>query len=308
MKTAPDILSLIGNTPLLRLNRFAEECHAEIFGKLEFFNPASSVKDRIALAMIEGGETTGRIKKDTVIIEPTSGNTGIGLAMVCAVKGYRLILVMPDNMSIERRNILKSFGAQVELTPASEGMLGSIKKAEELLSRFDSSFMPMQFTNEANPDIHRKTTAEEIWRDTDGKIDIFISGVGTGGTITGVAEALKQKNPRIEAIAVEPAGSAVLSGSKPSPHKIQGIGAGFIPAVLNKNIVDRIITVTDQDAVETAKVLIRHEGIFCGISSGANAWAARQEGLNPGNKGKIIVFMVCDTAERYLSTELFKSE
>jgi len=291
---------------MVRINKFSENCYAEIFGKLEFFNPASSVKDRIALAMIEEGERSGKITKDTVIIEPTSGNTGIGLAMVCAVKAYRLILVMPESMSIERRNIIRGFGAGVELTPASEGMAGAIRKAEELLATYKYSFMPMQFVNEANANIHRKTTALEIWNDTEGKVDMFVSGVGTGGTLTGVAEALKKKNPRIMSIAVEPADSPVLSGGKHSPHKIQGIGAGFVPPVLNRNIIDEIITVTNNDAIESAKCLIRNEGIFCGISSGANAWAARQIGLRPENKGKVIVFMICDTAERYLSTDLFK--
>lgn len=308
MKIAADILKLIGNTPLVRLNKFGEHCHAEIYGKLEFFNPASSVKDRIALAMIEDGERKGKITKDTIIIEPTSGNTGIGLAMVCAVKGYRLILVMPENMSIERQNILKGFGADILLTPASEGMKGAIKKAGELLKDFASAFIPMQFENEANPDIHRKTTAEEIWADTDGKIDIFVSGVGTGGTITGVGDALKQRKTGLHAIAVEPADSPVLSGGNPSPHKIQGIGAGFIPKILNNKIIDEIITVTNSDAIETARTLIREEGILCGISSGANAWVAKQVAMRPENKNKTIVFMVCDTAERYLSTDLYKFE
>lgn len=308
MKIASDILELIGNTPMVRLNKFTTDCCANIYGKLEFFNPASSVKDRIALAMIVDAEKSGKITKDTVIVEPTSGNTGIGLAMVCAVKGYKLILVMPESMSIERRNILKGFCARIVLTPASEGMKGAIKKAEELLKDFESSFMPMQFENPANPDIHRKTTAEEIWRDTEGKIDIFVSGVGTGGTITGVAEVLKKRNPLLHAVAVEPSDSPVISGGNPSPHKIQGIGAGFIPKVLNLEIIDEIITVTNYDAIETAKTLIREEGIFCGISSGANAWAAKKVGMRPENKDKNIVFMVCDTAERYLSTDLFKFE
>lgn len=308
MKPARTILDLIGNTPLVKLNRFAADCYAELYAKLEFFNPASSVKDRIALAMIEEAERSGKITQDTVIIEPTSGNTGIGLAMVCAVKKYKLILTMPESFSIERRNILKGFGATLELTQASLGMKGAIAKAEELCQINRNSFMPMQFANKANPQVHRDTTAEEIWRDTDGKIDIFVSGVGTGGTITGVSEVIKARKPDFKSVAVEPSDSPVLSGGTHSPHKIQGIGAGFIPEILNTKIIDEIITVTNSDAIETAKILIREEGIFCGISSGAIAWAARKIALRPENKGKNIVFMVCDTAERYLSTDLFKFE
>jgi cysteine synthase A len=307
MKIASNILELIGNTPIVKINKLTEECYAEVFAKLEFFNPSSSVKDRIALAMIEDAEKNDKINKDTVIIEPTSGNTGIGLAMVCAVKGYKLILTMPESMSIERRNILKAFGAQLELTPAAKGMKGAIDRAGELSKEYSSSFIPMQFSNPVNPEIHRKTTAEEIWNDTEGKIDILVSGVGTGGTITGVSEIIKKRKPGFKAIAVEPSDSPVLSGGKPSPHKIQGIGAGFIPEVLNLNIIDEIITVTNNDAIETAKRLIKEEGIFCGISSGANAYAALQVAKRKENKGKMIVFMVCDTAERYLTTDLFNS-
>lgn len=306
MNTAASILELIGNTPLVRLNKLGKNSYANIYGKLEFFNPAGSVKDRIALSMIEAGEKEGKITSNTVIVEPTSGNTGIGLAMVCAVKGYKLVLVMPEHMSIERRKIISSFGAEIILTPASEGMKGAINKAEELMAKFEFSFMPMQFANKANPEIHRLTTAEEIWKDTDGKIDFFVSGVGTGGSITGVGEVLKKKNRHIKIVAVEPAASAVLSGEKPSPHKIQGIGAGFIPEILNTKIIDEIIKVSDIDAIETAKKLIREEGIFCGISSGANAFAAKTIGMRTENKNKNIVFIVCDTAERYMSTELFK--
>jgi len=306
MKIASNILELIGNTPIVKINKLTEECYADVFAKLEFFNPSSSVKDRIALAMIEDAEKNNKINKDTVIIEPTSGNTGIGLAMVCAVKGYKLILTMPESMSIERRNILKAFGAQLELTPASKGMKGAIERAGELSIEYSASFIPMQFSNPANPEIHRKTTAEEIWTDTEGKIDILVSGVGTGGTITGVSEIIKSRKSGFKAIAVEPFDSPVLSGGKASPHKIQGIGAGFVPEVLNLNIIDEIITVTNDDAIETAKRLIKEEGIFCGISSGANAYAALQVAKRKENKGKMIVFIVCDTAERYLTTDLFK--
>ena len=266
------------------------------------------MKDRAALSMIEDAEKKNMITKDTVIIEPTSGNTGIGLAMVCAVKGYRLILTMPESMSIERRNILKAFGAQLELTPAVKGMKGAIDRAGELSKEYTSSFIPMQFSNQANPEMHRRTTAEEIWKDTDGMVDILVSGVGTGGTITGVSEIIKSRKPGFKAIAVEPADSPVLSGGNPSPHKIQGIGAGFIPEVLNTKIIDEIITVTNNDAIETAKRLIKEEGIFCGISSGASVYAALQVAKRKENKGKMILCIVCDTAERYLTTDLFKEE
>lgn len=308
MKIAENVLDLIGKTPIIKLNKFSEGCYAGLYGKLEYFNPASSVKDRIAFSMIEEAEHSGKINKDTVIIEPTSGNTGIGLAMVCAVKGYKLILTMPESMSIERRNICKGFGAQIELTPAPKGMKGAIEKAEELLKTHSPSFMPMQFVNIANPQIHRTTTAEEIWSDTDGKVDIFISGVGTGGTITGVSEILKARKPGFNTIAVEPADSPLLSGGTHSPHKIQGIGAGFIPEILNRNIIDEVITVSNQDAIDTARILISEEGILCGISSGAIAWAAKHVAMRSENKDKMIVFMVCDTGERYLSTDLYKFE
>lgn len=300
------IIDLIGNTPMVRLNSMAENCHAEVYAKLEFFNPTSSVKDRIAKAMIEDAEKKGLIGKDSVIVEPTSGNTGIGLAMVCAVKGYRLILTMPESMSEERRKLLIGFGAELVLTPAENGMKGAIEKANKLIAETKNSFMPLQFINPANPEVHRLTTAEEIWKDTNGKIDVFVSGVGTGGTITGVAEVIKKRRPGCKAIAVEPSASPVISGGSPSPHKIQGIGAGFIPDTLNTEIIDEIIIVSDDDAIQTAKQLINKEGLLCGISSGAIAWAALQVAKRPENNGKLIVFMVCDTAERYLSTMLFK--
>lgn len=303
MKT---ILDLIGNTPLIKLNSLTENCYAEVYAKLEFFNPSGSVKDRISKAMIEDAEKKGLIAKDTVIIEPTSGNTGIGLAMVCAVKGYRLILTMPESMSEERRKLLIGFGAELVLTPAEKGMKGAIEKAKELTDETENSFMPLQFSNPANPEVHRQTTAEEIWRDTDGKIDIFVSGVGTGGTITGVSEIIRKRKPEYKAIAVEPSASPVISGGSPSPHKIQGIGAGFIPDTLNTDIIDEIITVSDEDAIQTAKHLIKKEGLLCGISSGAIAYAALKVAQRPENKGKVIVFMVCDTGERYLSTLLYK--
>jgi cysteine synthase len=305
MKVAQNILGLIGNTPLVKINKISGDSGAEIFAKLEFYNPTSSVKDRIAFSMIDDAEKKGKINKDTVIIEPTSGNTGIGLAMVCAVKGYKLILTMPESMSVERRNILKGFGAQLELTPASKGMKGAVERAEELARTFPSAFVPMQFSNPANPEIHRVTTAEELWSDTDGRIDILVSGVGTGGTITGVSEIIRERKKSFKAIAVEPADSPVLSGGKPSPHKIQGIGAGFIPEILKMENIDEIIKVSNEDAISTAKKLMREEGLLCGISSGANAWAALQVAKRKENVGKMIVFLVCDTGERYLSTDLF---
>jgi len=299
-----DITKTIGNTPLVRINRMAKGSLAEVLVKLESFNPLSSVKDRIGVAMIESAEKCGILKKDTVIIEPTSGNTGIALAFVCAAKGYRLILTMPETMSIERRTLLKMLGAELVLTPGSEGMIGAIRRAEELVKQTPNAWMPQQFKNPANPEIHRKTTAEEIWRDTDGKVDIFVGGVGTGGTITGVAEVIKAKKSGFKAIAVEPKASPVLSGGKPGPHKIQGIGAGFIPDVFNIKIIDEIIQVSNEDAFETSRRLAREEGILCGISSGAALWAALEVSKRPENRGKLIVVILPDTGERYLSTPL----
>ena len=305
-KIYTDITKTIGSTPLVRLNRIAHGLPAAILAKLEMKNPLGSVKDRIGLAMIEAAEAKGLINKDTVIIEPTSGNTGIALAFVCAVKKYRLILTMPETMSIERRKLLKHLGAELVLTPGSEGMKGAINKAKEIVSRTRNAYMPDQFGNPANPEIHRKTTAEEIWQDTDGGADFLVAGVGTGGTITGVSEAIKERKPSFKSVAVEPADSPVLSGGKPGPHKIQGIGAGFIPAILNTNIIDEIITVTNDQAFETARALAKIEGILCGISSGAAVRAALQIAGRPENKGKQIVVILPSTGERYLSTDLFK--
>ena len=305
IKIANHIGELIGNTPMVRLNRVTKDAYATVVAKLEFFNPASSVKDRIGWAMIEDAEKKGLITKSTTIIEPTSGNTGIALAFTCAVKGYRLILTMPESMSVERRNILKGFGAEIVLTEAPKGMKGAIAKAEELVASTPDSYMPQQFKNAANPEIHRKTTAEEIWRDTDGKIDILVSGVGTGGSITGISEVIKSRRPQLISIAVEPSASPVLSGGAPAPHKIQGIGAGFVPEILNNAIIDRITQVSNDDAIQTARRLIKEEGILCGISSGAAAWAAIQEAYKEENKGKLIVVILPDTAERYLSTDLY---
>jgi len=305
-KIAKDITELIGNTPLVRLNRIAAGAKAEVVAKLEFFNPGSSVKDRVAVSMIRAAEEAGLIGKDTVIVEPTSGNTGIALAFVCASRGYRLILTMPETMSVERRHILSIFGAELVLTPGAEGMSGAIRKAEQLVAGNKNYFMPQQFKNPANPKIHRETTAEELWRDTDGKIDILVAGVGTGGTITGVAEVIKKKKTRFKAIAVEPAGSPVLSGGKPGPHKIQGIGAGFIPDIMRLDLVDEIIKVTNDDAGVTARRLAKEEGILAGISSGAAVWAALQVARRPENEGKLIVVILPDTGERYISTWLFQ--
>jgi cysteine synthase A len=298
-----DISRTIGHTPLVRLNRVTAGS-AEIYAKIESANPLFSVKDRIGRAMIEAAEADGRLKSGTVIIEPTSGNTGIALAFICAARGYRLILTMPETMSIERRKLLKHLGAELVLTPGPEGMKGAINKARELASTTPGAFMPNQFENPANPEIHRKTTAEEIWHDTDGLVDILVAGVGTGGTITGVAEVIKPRRPSFKAIAVEPDASPVLSGGTPGPHKIQGIGAGFVPAVLNTKIIDEVIRVTNDDAIATAKRLAREEGILCGISSGAAVWAALQVAARPENSGKKIVVIIPDTGERYLSTDL----
>ncbi len=303
-----DITQTIGNTPLVRLNRITEGSVAQVVAKLESFNPLSSVKDRIGVSMIEAGERDGSIKKDTVLIEPTSGNTGIALAFVAAAKGYRLILTMPETMSIERRNLLQMLGAELVLTPGPEGMAGAIWKAEELVKETPNAFMPQQFKNPANPEIHRKTTAEEVWRDTDGKVDILVGGVGTGGTITGVGEVIKPRKPEFKVVAVEPKDSPVLSGGKPGPHKIQGIGAGFFPEVLNTEIIDEIIQVTNDDAFETARRLAKEEGILGGISCGAAAWGALEVAKRSENKGKLIVVILPDTGERYLSTPLLHVE
>jgi cysteine synthase A len=305
-KIAKDITELIGNTPLVRLNKITAGAGAEVVAKLEFFNPCSSIKDRIAVSMIRAAEEAGLIGKDTVIVEPTSGNTGIALAFVCASRGYRLILVMPETMSVERRHILSMLGAELVLTPGNEGMSGAIRKAEKLVAENKNYFMPQQFKNPANPEIHRQTTAEEIWRDTDGKIDILVAGVGTGGTITGVAEVIKKKKPEFKAIAVEPADSPVLSGGKPGSHKIQGIGAGFVPDIVRLDLIDGIVRVTSDDAGMTARRLAREEGILAGISSGAAAWAALEVAMRPENEGKLIVVILPDTGERYISTWLFQ--
>ncbi|AJA49448.1 O-acetylserine sulfhydrylase [Clostridium pasteurianum DSM 525 = ATCC 6013] len=307
-KIAKKLVDLIGNTPLLELSNYNAHkgLEAEVIAKLEYFNPAGSVKDRIGYAMIKDAEEKGLINKDTVIIEPTSGNTGIGLAFVAASKGYRLILAMPETMTLERRNLLKALGAELVLTPGPEGMKGAIKKAEELAKENPNSFIPQQFKNPNNPEIHKKTTAEEIWKDTDGQVDIFIAGVGTGGTVSGVGETLKSKNPNIKIIAVEPYDSPVLSGGKPGPHKIQGIGAGFIPDTFNPKVIDEIFQVKNEEAINTAKELAKNEGLLVGISSGAATFAATQIAKRPENKGKKIVVLLPDTGERYLSTPLFQ--
>ena len=306
MKIYNSIQGTIGRTPLVRLNRIAADVPAEILAKLEFFNPLGSVKDRIASAMIAEAERQRRIGPRSLIVEPTSGNTGIGLAFLCAAKGYRLCLTMPDSMSVERRKLLRHLGAELVLTPGAEGMGGAIAEAEAIVARSDDAYMPNQFENPANPMAHRESTAREIWEDTEGRVDILISGVGTGGTITGVAQVIKAKNPEFKAIAVEPAGSPVLSGGAKGPHKIQGIGAGFIPAVLDRGVIDDVVTVSNEDAFETARRLADREGLLCGISSGAAVWAALQVGTRKQNAGKRIVVILPSTGERYISTPLFQ--
>jgi len=307
-RIAKKLTDLIGNTPLLELENFNREHNtkATIIGKLEYFNPGGSVKDRIGYAMIEDAEKKGLLTKESIIIEPTSGNTGIALAYIAAAKGYRLILTMPETMSIERRNLLKALGAELVLTPGTEGMRGAIKKADELHAAQANSFLPQQFKNPANPEIHRTTTAEEIWRDSDGKVDIFVSGVGTGGTITGIGEVLKKRNPNVKIVAVEPFDSQVIAGGKSGPHKIQGIGAGFVPEILNTTLLDEIIPVSNDDAFATSRKLARTEGLVVGISSGAATWAALQLALREENRGKRIIVILPDTGERYLSTPLFQ--
>lgn len=303
-----DMTQLVGRTPLVRLNRLSKDLPAEVVAKLEFYNPCGSVKDRIALSMIESAMEQGRIDQETVIIEPTSGNTGIGLAFICAVKGLRCVLTMPESMSIERRKLLKGFGAELVLTPAQKGMTGAIEKARELAEELENAFVPMQFDNQANPKAHAETTAHEVWKDTGGKVDAFVAGVGTGGTITGTGRVLRDQNPDIRLVAVEPDDSAVLSGGEPGPHMIQGIGAGFVPSVLDRSLVDEVVRVSNDDAFAMARRLIAEEGILCGISSGANAHAALQLAAKEEMRGKRIVFIVCDTGERYLSTPLFGEE
>lgn len=305
-KIYENITETIGNTPLVKINKIAGDSKAIILAKIESFNPLSSVKDRIGIAMIEEAEKEGKINKDTVIIEPTSGNTGISLAFICATKGYKLILTMPETMSIERRQLLKIFGAELVLTEGAKGMKGAVEKANELAAATKNSFVPQQFNNPANPEIHRKTTAVEILNDTDGKVDIFVAGVGTGGTITGVGEVLKKQYPDVKVVAVEPETSAILSGEMPGPHKIQGIGAGFIPEILNINVIDEIIKVSNEDAGEIARRLAKEEGILAGISSGAALWAAIEIGKRKENEGKTIVVILPDSGERYLSTWLFQ--
>ncbi|GAB7022775.1 cysteine synthase A [Salidesulfovibrio brasiliensis] len=306
MNIYDNMTELVGRTPLVKLNKLSAGLPATVVAKLEFYNPCGSVKDRIGLNMIDAAIERGIIDEKAIIVEPTSGNTGIGLAFTCAVKGMRCILTMPESMSMERRKLLKGFGAELVLTPASTGMKGAIEKAHELVDEIDNAFMPMQFENEFNPDIHRRTTAEEIWDDTDGQVDIFVAGVGTGGTITGVGEVLKQRKPGVKAVAVEPAASPVLSGGEAGPHPIQGIGAGFVPKALNTDIYDEVIAMDNQTAFDTAKRLIAEEGILCGISSGGNCAAALELASRKENEGKLIVFIVCDTGERYLSTPLFE--
>jgi len=305
MKIANDVTELVGNTPLVRIRRLSEGARAEIVAKLEFFNPAHSVKDRIGVSMIVAAEQAGMIGPDTVILEPTSGNTGIALAFVCAARGYKCVLTMPDTFSMERRQLLRAYGAELVLTPGSEGMPGAVRKAEEMAAADPRYFIPQQFKNPANPEIHRQTTAEEIWRDTDGKADILVAGVGTGGTITGVGEAIKARKPSFRVVAVEPDASAVLSGGQKGPHVIQGIGAGFVPEVLNTRVYHEIVRVKNEDALETARRMAREEGLLVGISSGAATWAALQVARRPENEGKLIVVIIPSFGERYLSTVLF---
>ena len=305
MRIAEDVTQLIGNTPLVRLHRVTEGAVADVVAKLEFFNPASSVKDRIGVAMLDAAEKAGLIKPDTIILEPTSGNTGFALAMVCAARGYRIVLTMPETMSVERRMLLRAYGAELILTPGPDGMPGAIAKAEELAKTDQRYFIPQQFENPANPAIHRATTAEEVWRDTDGKVDIFVSGVGTGGTVTGVAQVIKERKPSAQFVAVEPAASPVLSGGKKGPHPIQGIGAGFVPPVLDLDLIDEVITVGNDDSLSLARRLAAEEGLLVGISSGAAAVAALQVARRPENAGKLVVVILPDFGERYLSTPLF---
>ncbi len=308
MRVFNSIEKTMGCTPMVRLNRIAEGVDAEIIAKLEFFNPLSSVKDRIAVSMIEDAEKKGLIQPDTLIVEPTSGNTGIALAFVCAAKGYRLCLTMPETMSMERRKLLTHLGAELVLTPGPMGMKGTIEKAREIVAATKGAYLPDQFANPANPQVHRETTAEEIWNDTEGTVDILVAGVGTGGTITGVAQVIKPRKPSFLAIAVEPAASPILSGGKPGPHKIQGIGAGFVPDVLDRSVIDDVVTVTNEDAFATARETAEKEGLLCGISSGAAVWAALQVARRPESAGKRIVTILASTGERYLSTDLFKTD
>jgi cysteine synthase A len=308
MKIAQSITDLVGNTPLLQLSKLSKETGTSILGKCEFFNPLSSVKDRIATAMINAAEKSGVLKPKSIIVEPTSGNTGIGLAFVAASRGYRLILTMPETMSVERRKMLAALGAELVLTPGEQGMKGAVNKAEEIVEENPGSFMPMQFNNPANPAIHRLTTAEEILRDTDNRVDIFVAGVGTGGTITGCGEAFKQRLPAVKIVAVEPSESPVITGGEPGPHKIQGIGAGFIPEVLNREIIDEVVTIESSEAADMTRRLARDEGVLVGISAGANVLASYKIAMRPENKGKVIVTVLCDTGERYLSTWIFNEK